>query len=285
MTVHLHLPPVLARLRRLALVPSLLLCLLSGLSVAHASAAQPVLEQPITLQASDERMAAVLSKIETQANVHFQYSRQLIGASRRVSLNAVGLPLAQVLTQLLQPLHIDYKVMNDGIVLRPAVALVAPEAPGAPADATVTGRVVDEKGAGLPGVNVVIKGGTNGTSTDADGKFSLAVPEGATLVFSFVGYAAQEVVVGNQTTINVALVPDTKALSEVVVVGYGTQRRQDLTGAVARVEGAEIVNQPVQTATQALQGKVAGVQIISDGTPNAQPKVRIRGTGTLLGGA
>ena len=153
------------------------------------------------------------------------------------------------------------------------------------ADKPVTGRVVDEKGAGLPGVNIVIKGGTNGTQTDLDGKFTLNVPDGATLVFSFVGYTPQEVVVGNQTTINITLAPDTKALNEVVVVGYGTQRRQDLTGAVARVDGAEIVNQPVQTPTQALQGKIAGVQIISDGTPNSQPKVRIRGTGTLLGGA
>ena len=282
MFTSLQFPPLPPRRPRLALVPGLLLWLFSGISPAQASAAQPILEQPITLRAQDERMAAVLNKIETQAKVHFQYSRQLIGASRRVSVNAVGEPLAQLLDELLVPLHVSYKLMNDGIILRPAVAATSPPAP---ADATVTGRVVDEKGAGLPGVNVVIKGGSNGTQTDSDGKFSLSVPEGTTLVFSFVGYTSQEVVVGSQTTINLALVPDAKALSEVVVVGYGTQRRQDLTGAVARVDGTEIVNQPVQTATQALQGKVAGVQIISDGTPNSQPKVRIRGTGTLLAGA
>ena len=279
MTTSLQVPSVPGRLWRLAL---LLLLLLAGPGVAHASASQPLLEQPITLRATDERMATVLSKIENQVSVHFQYSRQLIGAGRRVSLNAVGQPLAQVLTQLLAPLRIDYKVINDGILLKPALTVTAPDAA---ADPTVTGRVVDEKGAGLPGVNVVIKGGTNGTQTDLDGKFSLSVPTGSTLVFSFVGYTPQEVAVGEQTTLNIALVPDAKALGEVVVVGYGTQRRQDLTGAVARVDAAEIVNQPVQTPTQALQGKIAGVQIISDGTPNSQPKVRIRGTGTLLGGA
>ncbi|MEL5994954.1 TonB-dependent receptor [Hymenobacter segetis] len=282
MSTPLQFPPLLRRCQRFALVPGLALCLLANVGPAQASAGQPLMEQPITLQARGERMATVLSKIETQANVHFQYSRQLIGASRRVSVDAVGQPLAQLLNQLLEPLKISYKVIDDGIILRPALAATTE---ATRADATVTGRVVDEKGAGLPGVNVVIKGGTNGTQTDMDGKFTLAVPDGSTLVFSFVGYTAQEVVVGSQTTINVALVPDTKSLSEVVVVGYGTQRRQDLTGAVARVDGAEVVNQPVQTATQALQGKVAGVQIISDGTPNAQPKVRIRGTGTLLGGA
>ena len=282
MSTPLQFPPVLPRHQRLALLPGLALWLFAGISPAQASEGQPVLEQPITLQAQDERMAAVLSKIETQAKVHFQYSRQLIGAGRRVSVHAVDEPLAQLLTELLAPLNINYKLMNNGIILRPATAVAPPEAK---ADATITGRVVDEKGAGLPGVNVVIKGGSNGTQTDADGKFTLSVPENTTLVFSFVGYTSQEVVVGTQTTINIALAPDTKALNEVVVVGYGTQRRQDLTGAVARVDGADIVNQPVQTATQALQGKIAGVQIISDGTPNSQPKVRIRGTGTLLAGA
>ena len=292
MNTLLQFPPFLSRPRRLtkpfALLPALIWSLFLSIGAAKASPTQPILEQPITLQVREERMAAVLSKIETQANVHFQYSRQLIGASRRVSVNAVEQPLAQLLNQLLDPLQVSYKLVNNGIILRPALAAApatAPVAPDAVADATVTGRVVDEKGAGLPGVNVIIKGGSNGTQTDIDGKFTLAVPEGSTLVFSFVGYAPQEVVVGTQTTINIALAPDTKALSEVVVVGYGTQRRQDLTGAVARVDGAEIVNQPVQTPTQALQGKIAGVQIISDGTPNSQPKVRIRGTGTLLGGA
>ena len=282
MNTSLHFPPFLCRAKRLAMVPGLVLGLLSGFGAGAAPVAEPVLEQPITLQARDERMAAVLTKIETRAHVRFQYSRQLIGASRRVSVNAVDQPLARLLTELLEPLQIQYKLVDSGIILRPAAAAATP---AAPADATVTGRVVDEKGAGLPGVNVVIKGGTNGAQTDADGKFSLSVPAGATLVFSFVGYTSQEVVVGSQTTISVALAPDAKALSEVVVVGYGTQRRQDVTGAVARVDGAEIVNQPVQTPTQALQGKIAGVQIISDGTPNSQPKVRIRGTGTLLAGA
>ncbi|WP_083320719.1 SusC/RagA family TonB-linked outer membrane protein [Hymenobacter glacialis] len=279
MNTRLHFSPILLRLRGLALLPGLLLCFLCSIGTAQASAAQPVLDQPVTLQVREERMASVLSKIEAQTNVRFQYSRQLIGAGRRVSVNAVGQPLAALLNQLLEPLQISYKLVNEGIILRPATAVAAP------ADATVTGRVVDEKGEGLPGVNVVIKGGSAGTQTDMEGKFTLSVPENSTLVFSFVGYSSQEVVVGTQTTLNVALAPDAKALSEVVVVGYGTQRRQDLTGAVARVDGAEIVNQPVQTPTQALQGKVAGVQIISDGTPNSQPKVRIRGTGTLLGGA
>jgi TonB-linked SusC/RagA family outer membrane protein len=162
---------------------------------------------------------------------------------------------------------------------------VLPTATVAVADITVTGRVLDETGGGLPGVNVVVKGTTNGAQTDPDGRFTITAPDNGTLVFSYVGYTAQEVPISGRTTVDVTLAPDSKALSEVVVVGYGTQSKRDLTGAVARVEGTEIVNQPVQTATQALQGKIAGVQITNDGTPNSQPVVRIRGTGTLLAGA
>ncbi|SMB98321.1 TonB-dependent receptor plug [Hymenobacter roseosalivarius DSM 11622] len=154
-----------------------------------------------------------------------------------------------------------------------------------PADVTVTGRVIDETGGGLPGVNVVVKGTTNGTSTDPEGRYTITAPDNSTLVFSFVGYNPQEVVIGSRTTIDINLAPNTQALGEVVVTGYGTQAKRDLTGAIARVEGSEIVNQPVQTATQALQGKIAGVQITNNGAPNSQPVVRIRGTGTLLAGA
>ncbi|WP_022823924.1 SusC/RagA family TonB-linked outer membrane protein [Hymenobacter norwichensis] len=160
-----------------------------------------------------------------------------------------------------------------------------PTANPAVADITIKGRVLDETGGGLPGVNVVVKGTTNGAQTDPDGRYTITAPEDGTLVFSYVGYTAQEVAIGGRTTVDLTLAPDSKALSEVVVVGYGTQSKRDLTGAVARVEGTEIVNQPVQTATQALQGKIAGVQITNDGTPNSQPVVRIRGTGTLLAGA
>ncbi|NVO84065.1 TonB-dependent receptor [Hymenobacter sp. P5252] len=111
------------------------------------------------------------------------------------------------------------------------------------------------------------------------------MPDNATLIFSSVGYTNQEVAVNGRATLDISLAPDAQALSEVVVVGYGTQQKRDLTGSVARIEAKEIVNQPVQTPTQALQGKTAGVQIISNGTPNGQPTVRIRGTGTLLAGA
>ncbi len=163
------------------------------------------------------------------------------------------------------------------LALLPA-ALRAQQAP-------ITGVVTDAASQeALIGVTVVVKGTSVNAQTGIDGRYAIAAPADAVLSFNYVGYAQQEIPVAGKTAINVALTSTTE-LNEVVVVGYGTQRKRDLTGAVARVEGSEIVNQPVQTPTQALQGKLAGVQIISDGTPNSQPTVRIRGTGTLLAGA
>jgi len=153
-------------------------------------------------------------------------------------------------------------------------------------DITVRGTVSD--GADkttLPGVSVKVKGTQTGTLTDATGKYTISTPANATLIFSYVGYNPTEVQVNNRTTLNVALVPSSQELEQVVVVGYGTQKKKDLTGSLVQVKGEELARQPVQTATQALQGKVAGVQVISSGEPNTTPTVRMRGTGTLLGGA
>ncbi|UOQ50939.1 SusC/RagA family TonB-linked outer membrane protein [Hymenobacter cellulosivorans] len=151
----------------------------------------------------------------------------------------------------------------------------------APADIPVTGRVVDETGAGLPGVNVIVKGTNVGVQTDAEGRFSLTAPDNGTLVFSFVGYASREVPVNGQATMNVALAPDAKSLSEVVVVGYLTEDRQNVSSSVSSLDVREASKAPVATATQALQGRVSGVQVTGSGGPGDAPIVNIRGIGTL----
>ncbi len=149
----------------------------------------------------------------------------------------------------------------------------------------VTGKVTSDSGNALRGVSVQVKGTARGTSTDATGNFAISASESSVLVFSSIGYTTQEVPVAGKQTITVSLAGSSGQLEQVVVVGYGTQRRRDVTGSVASVSGAEIAKQPVLTATQAIQGKVAGVQIISSGDPNSSPTVRIRGVGTMLGGA
>ncbi len=156
---------------------------------------------------------------------------------------------------------------------------------GQNAETTISGTVTGENSLPLSGASVTVKGTSRGTSTNSSGRFTISAGPTATLVISSVGYTNQEVAVGGRTDITVSLAAATTQLEQVVVVGYGTQRKRDLTGSIASVKGEEIAKQPVLTATQAIQGRVAGVQIISSGQPNALPVVRIRGTGTMLAGA
>src|SRR5260221_3550177 len=153
---------------------------------------------------------------------------------------------------------------------------------------TIVGRVTSkEETQGIPGVNVVVQGTTLGTTTDVDGRFQLTLKTedaGKTLSFSFIGYKTQLIPIGDQTNIDVVLESEAASLQEVVVVGYGVQKKSDITGATANVKGEELFKQPVLTATQAMQGKVAGIQIISSGQPGSSPQIRVRGVSTALAG-
>ncbi len=150
---------------------------------------------------------------------------------------------------------------------------------------TVSGRVTGENNDPLPGVNISVKGTTTGTISDAEGGYALNVPDGnATLVFSFVGYTTEEAALNNRSTIDVRLVPDIKALGEVVVVGYGTQRKAETTGSIASVKSAELTQTPVVNVAQGLQARVSGVQINQNsGAPGGNISVRIRGTNSING--
>ncbi len=143
---------------------------------------------------------------------------------------------------------------------------------------TVTGNVTSEDQGALPGVNIVVQGTTQGAVTDGQGNFTISVPgDDATLVFSFIGYTTQAVPVGAQTTINITLAPDVTSLDEIVVTAYATQKKQDLTGAVGVIQADELTAQPQSNVTQAMQGRVAGVNVTQDSRPGQSGKVRIRG--------
>ncbi|QDH80220.1 TonB-dependent receptor [Echinicola soli] len=142
----------------------------------------------------------------------------------------------------------------------------------------VTGTISDENGMPIPGAAALIKGTSNGTAADIDGKYTIAASADQTLQFSFIGYKIKEVIVGNQTTIDVSLEPDVSDLDEVVVVGYGSVKKSQLTGAISSVSAKEITDQPITDARQALQGRSSGVDVTSPGSkPGAAPQVRIRG--------
>lgn len=155
----------------------------------------------------------------------------------------------------------------------------------APAAISVTGTVTDEKGGVLPGATVSLKGSSIGTNTDANGAYTIRIPDGTSdpvLVFSFIGYQAKEVAIGNQTTVNVQLQGDAKSLNEVVVVGYGTQKRSDITGAVASVPKGRLAQLPVTNVLQSIQGAVAGLNITqSSSVPGTAPSVTVRGQNSI----
>jgi TonB-dependent SusC/RagA subfamily outer membrane receptor len=154
------------------------------------------------------------------------------------------------------------------------------------ADQTITGTIRNETGEGLPGVTVAQKNTQRGTTTDVNGNFRLTIPESdATLTISYIGYITQEIEVGNQTNLDLRLVPDNKALEEVVVVGYGTQKKVNLTGAVAVVQGTALTDRPVVNATQSLQGLVPGLNVTVGGNtrPGQSFNLNIRGQGNLNG--
>jgi TonB-linked SusC/RagA family outer membrane protein len=164
------------------------------------------------------------------------------------------------------------KVLLSGIMLLLSIQIFAQ-------DRTVSGKVTSsEDGLGIPGASVAVKGTSKGTSTDADGNYKITVGNSAVLVFTAVGTNSQEVSVGTKTQVNVALSADTKSLQEVVVVGYGTQKKSQLTGAISSVTAKQITEMPITNLGQAMQGRVAGVDVAQSGSkPGTVPRVLIRG--------
>ncbi|MDX1408194.1 MAG: SusC/RagA family TonB-linked outer membrane protein, partial [Saprospiraceae bacterium] len=146
-----------------------------------------------------------------------------------------------------------------------------------------TGTVIDTEGEPLIGVNVVIKGTSTGTVTDYDGSFEMTAARGDTVIFSYIGYRAQELVLGAETMLDITMATDAQLIDEVVVIGYGTSRSKDLTSAITTVRSDELAKTPTGQPMQALQGRVAGVQIVSSGGPGDAPTVRIRGIGSYPG--
>lgn len=148
---------------------------------------------------------------------------------------------------------------------------------------TVTGTVTDATGEPLIGASVLQQGTSNGVITDIDGKYSIQVPPEATLEFSYVGMVKQAVKVGNRSVIDVQMNDDSQMLAETVVIGYGSAKKRDLTGSITNIKGDEIANKPVVNPVAALQGKIAGVQVINSGKAGADPEIRVRGTNSING--
>ena len=233
----------------------------------------------VSINKNNSQLEEILNEIESQTDYLFIYNNQ-VDVNRKVSVKAKTKPVSEVLDNLFKNAGIEYEMEGTHIILssksRDAIAATQQQTH------VLTGRIVDNNGEAIIGANVVVKGTTNGTVTDIDGNFSIEADPNSVLNISYIGYLSKEIVVGNQKTINVVLLEDTKTLDEVVVIGYGTQKKADLTGSVANVSTDDLNTQSNTTIGQALQGKIAGVDIVSQGgAPGGSTRVMVRGIGTL----
>jgi TonB-linked SusC/RagA family outer membrane protein len=252
---------------------------------------QELLSRRYSLNIQELKVSEILTQLEKVSGTSFMYSPELIKSNRTVTFNASEEKFETILEQLLSPLNIAYEVHNNQILLKRVTSSSASTPnQSLPAnvkksniDTKITGKIVDETGEGIPGVTIVAKNNNIvGTTTDVDGAFSLILPDGNnTLVISSIGFVTQEVVVGNRTQINVTLRPDIKSLTEVVVTGYSSQSKRDITGSVSTVDAKELTKVSAPNVAQQLQGRVSGVTVTSNSTPGGEATVRIRGFGTI----
>lgn len=238
-------------------------------------------ETRLSLNMNNVKVLDVLNEIEKGSEFYFFFTEKLVDVNRNVNINVKNVKIDEILRSLFQQSDVTYKVVDRQIILTKKtsgnVSIVED-------GKTLSGKVTDITGAGLPGVSVVVKGTTTGIITDSDGKFTLAkVPENATLLFSFVGMKSQEVAVGSKSNINVVLIDEAIGIEEVVAIGYGTRKKETLTGSISKIEGTEMKMNPSPNLSSSLGGKVPGVVSVNySGQPGEDGnKILIRGLGTL----
>lgn len=231
-------------------------------------------QQKFTLSIKQTDVSTILTKIQKQSDYRFFYNYAAIKKLGKVDLDVKNASISEILGSLIDD-KLPYKIADDHVVI-----ISTPEAGNNPV--IVKGKVTDAKGEPLIGVNIRVQGTNQGTTTDVNGNFSINAPDKAVLEISYIGYEKKTVVVNGVQSLTITLAALPSALTEVVVVGYGTSKKVDVTGSVSSVKGGDIQNLPVASAAQALDGRAAGVSIVrNDGSPGAAPSIRIRGTGTV----
>jgi TonB-linked SusC/RagA family outer membrane protein len=230
----------------------------------------------VNISVKNSSVIQVLRTIESQTDYLFVYDKNEIDLTREVNLETGSHAVSEILSEMFSETNVVFAMNGSNIML-----MVKPS--GVQQQKTISGKVTDNTGAPLPGVSVVIKGTTNGTITDANGNYSLiGVQSKATLQYSFVGMKSEEVVVDNKSVINVSLSEETIGIEEVVAVGYGSQRKESVTGSVASMGGDKLRDVPSSNISQALQGRVSGVEMSQTSSkPGSTMQIRIRGTRSL----
>ncbi|MCM0717403.1 TonB-dependent receptor [Parabacteroides sp. W1-Q-101] len=233
----------------------------------------------VSINKKNVQLETVLNEIEHQTDYLFIYNNQ-VNVNKKVSLKAKNQPVSKVLEELLADSDITYSVEGNHIVLGKQTMAAAPQQ-----SSTIRGKVIDTNGDPVIGANIVEKGTTNGTTTDVEGNFSINAKSGSTLVITFIGYVREEVKANAGRRMEIILQEDSETLEEVVVVGYGTMKKADLTGSVATVGSEVIEDRPLTNLGAGLQGAIANLNISSsNGAPGTGSTFNIRGTTNLSGG-
>ncbi|MDW7692409.1 TonB-dependent receptor [Flammeovirgaceae bacterium SG7u.111] len=247
-----------------------------------------IYEIKLSLNVDEAGLTEVFQEIEHKTGFAFTYFEGELNQQMDSKFNFKfnNKSLGFILGKVSSKTGLAFKRINDNISVSPSYSSLAYVEEKSDFDVVqqkVTGRVLSEEdGEPLPGVSIIVKGTSTGTTTDIEGEFSLDVIDGAVLQFSYIGFVTQEVVVGTQTQINVSLLPDLAQLEEVIVVGYGTQKRSDITGSVASVPKERLSNLPVTNVLQAIQGTTAGLNITqTSSVPGSSANIQIRGVNSI----
>lgn len=260
------------RIMKLSVVFSFLLAaqLYAGVSYSQTTS--------LSLSLKNVTVEQALDQIEKETGFSFLFRDNTVDVNRIVNLKVNRGDINHILSQIFKNTNVEYQIVDKQIILSEKAMTASVQQQ----NRTITGIVTDNLGEPIIGANITIKGTTIGTVTDIDGNFSLEVPASATITISYIGYLTKDIPVGNNSRIAVKLAEDTQNLDEVVVVGYGVQKKSDLTGSVSNIKSEKLMERPATTVEQALAGRVAGVNVSTNsGRPGGRTSIQIRGYSSI----
>jgi len=277
------------KIMKISVTALLIICTSSFTLLASNSNGQSIAESKITLKEKNKTVAAILTDIEALSRFHFVYESKLLQNIHIDNLNIRQQSLDIILENLILSRGFAYRQIGDNIIIEKAPVSLKSELklarPGLVVPIIIKGKITDEKGEPLPGVTVTVKGSNKSTASNSNGLYTIQTEIGQTLVFTFIGYKKEVVEVTGDQPVNVSLKLEASQLTDVVVVGYGTQRRGDITTAISSLKAEEVNNFTGTGIDKAMAGKMAGVQVLEpDGSPGAGIAIAIRGKSTVTAG-
>jgi len=263
-----------------------MLVVLATIMCLETATAEKIMAQKVSLNQKNATVAQLLTNIEKQTGYTFFYRKNDLEEMKPISVSLQNVSVEDALNYIFKDQPCSYQVQDKLIVLKKRVLASVHEEPVIRQDHLVVGTVKDSLGLPIPGVSVLIKGTSKGTSTNADGNYQLQAEKGQVLVFRNIGYLEKEVIIGEGAKLDVVLTSTSEGLDEVVVIGYGSQQRRDVTGSVAPIAMENVRGQAISSPDQALTGQVSGVNVsTSNGTPGGGPRIQVRGIGAIGAGS